>query len=67
MTALSEMVRGYFDGFGSGSAELPECHAKRSRAYRHGWLNGRDDQIGRPRERADVLRRRAAMIEQVRA
>ena len=63
MSDLDEMVRGYMAGFCSGAMELPACHEKRSAAFRHGWLNGRDDRIGKPRAKADVLRRRAAMIE----
>lgn len=50
------MVRGYCDG-AQGCAPRGE-----SAAYRHGYANGCDDRQGRPRERADVLRRRAEMI-----
>lgn len=55
-----EMVRGYIDGsHAHGSAEPPSgCSA----AYRHGWLNGRDDRKQKPRDRASVLRARADMI-----
>lgn len=61
--ALIEMVDGYRAGMKSGSDELPECHKAKSAAFRHGWLNGRDDRLQHPRESADVLRRRAYVIE----
>lgn len=57
-----EMMDGYMDGLNSGSQEIPDCHKNKSAAYRHGWLNGRDDRIHRPREKASVLRNRALMI-----
>lgn len=57
-----DMVLGYYAGYDSGAAELPECHKDASPAFKHGWLNGRDDRIGKPRERADVLKRRAKMM-----
>ncbi len=57
-----EMMAGYMDGLDSGSSELPACHKHKSAAYRHGWLNGRDDRIHKPREKASVLRARAGMI-----
>jgi hypothetical protein len=62
MSTIDEMIRGYMDGLSSGAQEYPECHKRRSQAYRHGWLNGMDDRKGQPRDRAEVLRRRAAMI-----
>lgn len=62
MALLDAMVSGYLAGLESNSDEFPECHAQMPAAWRHGWLNGRDDRIGRPRESADVLRRRAGMI-----
>lgn len=58
-----EMVEGYLAGLESGAPHLPECHLSRSPAFRHGWLNGRDDRVGKPRESAHVLRARATMIE----
>jgi hypothetical protein len=30
--------------------------------YNHGWKNGRDDRIGKPRDGASVLRARADLI-----
>lgn len=59
---ISDMVEGYLAGLHSESIDLPECHAKKSPSFKHGWLNGRDDRQGTPRERFDVLRRRANMI-----
>lgn len=59
---LDEMVEGYLAGFKSGSYELPDCHKNKSAAFRHGWLNGRDDGMHHPRERAQVLKARANMI-----
>lgn len=59
----AEMLDGYLAGLKSASDDLPECHKDKSAAFRHGWFNGRDDRHGTPRERADVLRRRAAMLE----
>lgn len=57
-----EMMAGYIDGLDSGSNELPDCHRFKSAAYRHGWLNGRDDRVHKPRDKASVLRARAGMI-----
>lgn len=62
MNTIDEMVRGYMAGLDSGAIELPACHLSEPIAFRHGWLNGRDDRIGQPRELADTLRRRANMI-----
>ena len=64
---MDDMVAGYLAGFSSGSAELPECHWTKPSAFRHGWLNGRDDRIGQPREPARVLRARADMIVSARS
>jgi hypothetical protein len=49
MTATSEyeMLDGYFDGLDLNS---PEPSGNRSASYRHGFLNGRDDRKGRPRD-----------------
>lgn len=58
-----EMVRGYMRGFEGEDATMPACYAKESAAFKHGWKNGRDDRTGTPRDRAEVLRRRAAIIE----
>lgn len=61
-----EMVRGYMAGLKSVHTEMTEWVKRQSVAYRHGWLNGRDDRIGNPRDFADVLRRRANIINQSR-
>lgn len=58
----SEMVRGYLAGFNSGELDIPACHDMQSVAFRHGWMNGRDDRTGSPRDRAQVLRARAELI-----
>lgn len=52
-----EMVAGYLRGL---DGEPPP--RKTTVAYRHGYRNGQDDLNGKPREKADTLRRRAAMI-----
>lgn len=57
-----EVVDGYMKGIGGLSETLPECYDKKSAAWKHGWRNGRDDRLGRPRECASVLRRRADMV-----
>jgi len=62
MNATADMVRGYAAGYNSECLDLPDCHVRQSPAFRHGWLNGRDDRIGNPRERASVLRARAELI-----
>lgn len=58
---LNEMIEGYHDGRESDRTELHKGH-NYSVAYVHGWLNGRDDRLGKPRERAAVLKARASMI-----
>lgn len=58
---MDEMIQGYWDGKDDARMELPKQN-NYSPAYVHGWLNGRDDRIGKPREFASVLRARAAMI-----
>lgn len=50
---LDEMVAGYLDGRKRDSV-LPS--GNRSHSYRHGWANGRDDRLGRPRATAAQLR-----------
>jgi hypothetical protein len=54
--ANDEMVKGYLDGF---DLTTPPPSMNRSASYRHGWLNGRDDRAGKPRDSADNLRRLA--------
>jgi hypothetical protein len=43
--ANDEMVRGYLDG---RNLDCPEPSDNRSASYRHGFLNGRDEILGRP-------------------
>jgi hypothetical protein len=50
------MVEGYRDGFKDDRVEYPDSLLNRGYAYRHGWLNGRDDRVGKPRASADELR-----------
>jgi hypothetical protein len=57
----ADMIKGYLAGKDDWRNNLPEGH-NYSPAYEHGWLNGRDDRIHKPRERASVLRARAEMI-----
>jgi hypothetical protein len=40
-----EMFTGYLDGYNDARIDFPE-RSDRSEAYKHGWLNGRDDRIG---------------------
>lgn len=54
-----EMAEGYRDGLKDDRLEMPDSIGNRSHSYRHGWLNGRDDRLGRPRARAETLRRLA--------
>ena len=58
-----EMMEGYMAGRKSNAEKYPDCYKDKSAAFKHGWLNGNDDALGKPRERASVLRARAAMIE----
>ena len=62
MEKLPDMVLGYWSGRDSRSLEIPQCYLSKSAAYKHGWLNGRDDRVGIPRDKASVLRCRADMI-----
>lgn len=54
--ANDDMIDGYMDGF-SKDAVWPSHN--RSASYIHGWLNGRDDSIGSPRDLAVNLRSKA--------
>jgi len=56
-----DMVLGYYDGHSDDRNDLPKQH-NYSPSYVHGWLNGRDDRIGKPRDAASVLRARADLI-----
>ena len=51
--AEADMVQGYIDGF---DLDAPEPSANRSRSYRHGFANGRDDKRKQPRAPAEVIR-----------
>jgi hypothetical protein len=53
--ANADIVDGYFDGREDDRTEYPEA-SNRSAFYRHGWLNGRDDRIGKPRASAAEIR-----------
>ena len=44
--ANSDMVEGFRDGY---DLSAPEPSDNRSRSYRHGFANGRDDRSGKPR------------------
>jgi hypothetical protein len=48
-----DMVAGYFDG---RNPDAPEPSSNRSRSYRHGFANGRDDMRRHPRATAAELR-----------
>ena len=57
--AEAEMIAGYIDG---RDPDSPKPGPNRSDAYRHGWLNGRDDRLGCPRQSAEASREQAAEI-----
>jgi ribosome modulation factor len=63
MAKLIPVIEGYLAGRNSSSLDLPDCHKHKSAAWKHGWLNGRDDRIGVPREKASVLLARYELIE----
>lgn len=56
-----DLIEGYRDGLGDEHESFPVL-SNRSNAYRHGWLNGRDDRLGRPRASAAELRAEAKSI-----
>jgi len=60
---MNKMVQGYLKGLNSSAAELPSCYKNESTAFKHGWLNGRDDRLGSPRAPYKVLLARAKLIE----
>jgi hypothetical protein len=64
--ANPEMVEGYLDGLDAAS---PEPSENRSRSYRHGFANGRDDLARKPRDCASNLIQQAqeAMTEDANA
>lgn len=51
-----EVLEGYLDGLKDERDELP-ASSNRSDSYRHGWSNGRDDRLARPRGSAAEIRR----------
>lgn len=51
-----EVFEGYRDGFRDDREKMPESLGNRSESYRFGWLNGRDDRLGKPRAAARILR-----------
>lgn len=55
--AEQEMIDGFRDGY---DLNCPEPSANRSRSYRHGFANGRDDHRGKPRASYAELREMAA-------
>lgn len=55
--AERDIIEGYLDGFRDIRPDLPGRATNRSLAYQHGWLNGRDDRVGKPRDTAENLRR----------
>lgn len=62
---LGPMVQGFLDGFHDDRQEWPHTLSNRGHAYRHGWLNGRDDRTGRPRASAASLRLAADLAEEM--
>lgn len=62
---LGDMVQGYLDGRSDSRLQFPDTLSNRGHAYRHGWLNGRDDRTGKPRDTAANLRAQASIAEQM--
>ena len=58
----SHMVDGYLTGRQTKVYGMPEYLSTKPVAWKHGWLNGRDDAFHSPRAYASVLRARADMI-----
>ena len=58
----SQMVDGYLTGRQTKVYDMPEWLSEKPVAWKHGWLNGRDDAFHSPRAYASVLRARADMI-----
>lgn len=59
-----ETLKGYLDGFQDDREDEPPSLTNRTASYRHGWLNGRDDRLGRPRASAEALRRSAQKAQE---
>lgn len=57
--AEDEMVLGFLEGY---DINEPEPGPNRSKAYRHGFANGRDDILNSPRADATTLQRVAEEI-----
>jgi hypothetical protein len=57
--ANADMVEGFLDGYRDDRTDLPASLANRSRSYRHGWLNGRDDRVRKPRASYEIIRAQA--------
>lgn len=47
--ANDDMIEGYRDGLSDDRVDYPST-SNRSASYRHGWLNGRDDRLSKPRD-----------------
>lgn len=45
--AHDDMVQGYMDGL---DLQSPDPSSNRTRSYRHGFANGRDDRAKKPRD-----------------
>jgi hypothetical protein len=58
LIGVGGMVEGYCDGLRDERTELPE-NSNYSPAYVHGWNNGRDDRIGKPRDSYAALKAQA--------
>jgi hypothetical protein len=54
--ANQDMIDGYMDGW---DLDNPEPSANRSRSYRHGFANARDDKRGQPRASFQEIGRQA--------
>lgn len=54
-----DMVQGYRDGLTDEREGFPASLANRGASYRHGWMNGRDDRLQRPRATVATLTERA--------
>lgn len=61
---MTEMMQGYLDGYEDDRTELPASLANRTHSYIHGWLNGRDDRLHKPRAPAYALREMARIAEE---
>lgn len=59
-----ELTDGYLDGFNDERDAYPDSLANRGDRYRHGWMNGRDDRLGRPRASAAAIRNDLSALPQ---